>query len=447
MMEHIEPGLLLRAAEVVEARLGLQFAGTRLDDLARGMANAAVQLQLTDATACATRLCDSLLTAREFDTLASHLTVGETYFFRDPECFQALQHDVIPALLDRRRTHGNDRSLRLWSAGCATGEEAYSLAMILELVVPDLDSWDVTLLATDLNARALSDAQAGIYREWSFRGVPKSIRSRFFHERSDGSLELDASLRRRVTFAQLNLAQGVYPSLVNNTDAMDLILCRNVLMYFEPERARSVVGRLVSALREGGTLVLGAVETSLRGGVFASTAKTDGPAHPFRGPNANASTGASRAAARSRPRPGPGPDWDKDEPADVESILRHARRHANQGRLTEALDWSERGLRADRLDPVAHYVQATILVELGRHAEAVLAFQRALFLNQEFAIAHYALGMLSRSEGRLDRAQRHLRTALSLLSTCDPEDPIAEGEGMTAGHLARIIGSMQELTS
>jgi chemotaxis protein methyltransferase CheR len=476
-------------ATLVEARVGLSFRGERRADLARGVVAAVKALRFLDTAHYIRWLREGAPVPGQLDELVTHLTVGETYFFRDPASFEALRRHVLPELARAKESlAGSERSLRIWSAGCSTGEEAYTLAMVLELAIADLDRWNVTLLATDVNRRALLAAERGVYREWSFRGVPEDMRRRFFRARSDGLTEVVPHVRRRVSFAYLNLSEGAYPSTLNNTNEMDLIICRNVLMYFTPERAAQAIGRLERSLSNGGWLALAPAEFGIQGrpvqlstvgladvGFLRKTALE---------PSASWAAEVERAGP-PLPTPGatcPAPSLAKadataveedvsfdhalafyngaryESAADVARTLldRHpgnaramallARIHANLGRLEAALEWSRGALDAEKLDPVAHYLHAGILLDLGRRSEAVVSLERSLFLDEDFTLAHYRLGMLARAEGRAARARRHLRNALASLAGRGSNEEVAQGEGITAGRLTAIIESMSELT-
>ena len=177
-------------------------------------------------------------TRRQIEILANHLTVGETYFFRDKELFKTLEKPVLSKLIQSR--HRSGRHLRVWSAGCSTGEEPYSVAILLSKMIPDLRDWNITILATDISPLALQKAAGAVYGHWSFRDVQPEIQNGFFNQREDGHFELLPRIREMVTFSYLNLVEDTYPSLFNNTNAMDIIFCRNVLMYFVPELAGKV---------------------------------------------------------------------------------------------------------------------------------------------------------------------------------------------------------------
>jgi len=195
------------------------------------------------------------------ETLAAALTVGETYFFRDPQVFRSIEYTLLPAILSRRRESG--RHLRIWSAGCSTGEEAYTLAILLSRIIPDIEHWSITLLATDINPHALKKAETGIYGEWSFRGLPVPARERYFRRPGEGKYEVRSEIKEMVTFSFLNLVEDDYPSLLTNTNAMDLILCRNVLMYFTRDAILATMEKLRRSMVPDGRLIVSATETSL----------------------------------------------------------------------------------------------------------------------------------------------------------------------------------------
>ena len=256
----IPESVLLQVSERIESRTGLHFPAARFADLERGLVRAAREVGCRDANAYAEALSSRDLHGADVEALAGSLTIGETHFFRDPRAFGFLETPLLPELIAAKR--GGDRRLRIWSAGCATGEEPYSIAILLHRLIPDLDDWHVAILGTDINPKVLARAEAGIYSEWSFRDTPEWVKPRYFTPHSGNRYEIQPWLKRMVGFACLNLVDDDYPSILNNTNAMDLILCRNVLLYFAPARIPQVVQRFHHALIDGGQLVLGAVEAS-----------------------------------------------------------------------------------------------------------------------------------------------------------------------------------------
>lgn len=247
-------------SEIISSQMGLHFPRERWRDLERGLVAAARELGFNDPESYLHSLIGAPLDRGQIEVLARHLTVGETYLFRERRTLEILQERILPELISARRR--GERTLRLWSAGCCTGEEPYSLAVLLNEMLPDLHDWSVTLLATDMNPAFLHKATEGVYTEWSFRDAPTWVKERYFTPRGAKQFRILSRIREMVSLAYLNLAEDPYPSLLNNTHAMDVILCRNVLMYFSAEGARKVVDRLHRALVEGGWLIVSASEAS-----------------------------------------------------------------------------------------------------------------------------------------------------------------------------------------
>ncbi|WP_137890681.1 protein-glutamate O-methyltransferase CheR [Ramlibacter sp. 2FC] len=434
---------LARLSELVGTRLGLHFPPERWSDLARGMAAAATDFDLPDAAACAQRLLSAPLSDADVERLATYLTVGETYFFRDRALFDLLEGRILPELLQARCASAPQ--LRIWSAGCATGEEPYSVAMLLDRLLPRADPLQVSLLGTDINPEFLRRAVQGEYGAWSFRDTPAWVQERYFERRPDGRLRLHERIRRCVTWAVLNLAEDSYPSLASNTFATDLILCRNVLMYFGPAQAAAVVERLHRALRPGGWLVVTPAEMSSALFTGFTPVTLDGVTLYRKSALAPALRDAA-VPARSPFVPSPG-RWMPaaprslavEPPRDPRRLALTARALADQGRFDEALAWCQRAIAADKLRPAAHYLLATIQQEQGQADAAAQSLARALYLEPDFILAHFALGSLRRAQGRAGEAARHFGRALVLLQDCPADETVPESEGLHAGRLAEVV--------
>jgi len=248
-------------SELIGRWTGLHFPPERHADLERGLARAAKDFGHAGLSSFANFLLTTAeLTPDQVQALAWHLTIGETYFLRGRQTFEVLEREILPEFILARRN--DEQQLRIWSAGCAGGEEPYSLAITVSRVLPERQDWNVTILATDINTRALQKANEGVYGSWSFRDTPSWLRPQFFHEVHNGEWEIRPEIKRSVTFSYLNLAADPYPSLATNTNAMDIIFCRNVLMYFSGDTMKRVVDRLHDALREGGYLFVAPSEAS-----------------------------------------------------------------------------------------------------------------------------------------------------------------------------------------
>ena len=253
MTTHLPPELLLQVSQRIEAAVGLHFPQERLRELDRKIRLAARELAFLDTVAFAHWILSSPLADDQIRMLAGHLYVEETYFFRDPPVWGILQNTILPPLIASRE--GTNQRLRLWSAACSTGEEAYSIAITLaQVALPNQQDWKCSILATDINPDALRCAQLGIYSPWSFRGTSPDIRSRYFRPTSNGQFAIRSEIKKMVTFAQANLVSS---TPIPHSGLMDVIFCRNVLFYFTPERVKRVLERFYDTLVDGGWLLVG----------------------------------------------------------------------------------------------------------------------------------------------------------------------------------------------
>lgn len=431
-----------RFCDLMRERSGMEFNGPRRNDLERAIGRALDEMGLSAPQALYERLTDDQALLESF--IAS-LTVPETYFFRNRPQFDALEQHILPELIARRR---NERRLRIWSAGCASGEEPYSVAILLRRLLPDLAAWDVLILATDLNRGLLEKAQAGLYSAWSFREMPAEIRERYFTPRGS-RFELSAEVRRQVTFAYLNLAEDTYPSPLTNTHEMDLILFRNVLIYFNAEMARRVVDRLYRALADGGWLLVGHAEPSitlfdrfaehhLAGAiVYQKVAAPPAAARPaWQATALSVEDQVRRPVAALSAGTGPTPARPGD---DLIARYQEARALADRSQLAAALRSIEALIRQAPLFAPAYYLQGLILQEMGDTEAAVAALRRCVYVDAGFVMGHFALANLYARAGQIERSRRHREQIVRLLAAAPPAEPVPEGDGMTVGELLRAV--------
>ncbi len=436
------------ARALIEKRLGLHFPETRHGDLARGILAGARSSSIGAPEEYLSWLAALPDESPEWRQLAARLTVGETYFFRDEACFEALEHEILPALIAARRSQGN-RRLRLWSAACATGEEAYSLAIVLDRVLSDRSDWAVTILATDINTESLATAQRGVYREWSFRDTAPEMRDRYFVHRGSQTYELHPRIRTMVTFAPLNLAVDVYPSAITNTSAVDVIFCRNVLMYFTPETQKATVARLAHALVPDGWLAVSPAEgsaelfsrlahVSFPRAIFyrkdAAPAVLTPPRWPVEMDVPNASHSWPRAEVEVVPVT-VAPEGRADDAPEAVAPLKHARSLADQGDLDGARRRCEAVLARERLDPEAYLLLAAICQEQGDVPGALEALRRALYLAPDSPLAHFLVGTLRFRQGDDRGGRRAMTTAVRLLGRLARDEVVPGTDGVMAGRL------------
>lgn len=201
---------------------------------------------------------------REWKELSLQLTIGESYFFRDRGQIKLLTNTILPELIDRKRQASiiNNRekpSLRIWSAGCSTGEEAYSLAILVKKLIPDLHNWQILILGTDLNLESIAKAKRGIYEAWSFRMVEPEIKENYFNQRQQ-TWEIKEQIRSLVKFKTNNLIKDTFPNSASDIWGMDIILCRNVFIYFDSKSISIVLDKFYNTLGNSGYLIAGHAE-------------------------------------------------------------------------------------------------------------------------------------------------------------------------------------------
>ena len=248
--EHAQDDLLEPLLAHLREHSGIDFAGYRRPTILRRLQQRMVATKsphLDDYRHYLARHPD------EYQHLVSSFLIKVTEFFRDPGVFEMLRGRVLPELIVQARMRGNE--LRLWSAGCATGEEAYSLAILVaEALGSELNQFTVRLFATDLDERAVAFARQGVYPAAALAGVSEELRTRYFNQ-LDGMYEVKKAIRALVTFGEHDLGQRPpFPRI-------DLVLCRNVLIYFTPELQRRALALFAYALRPGGYLALGKAES------------------------------------------------------------------------------------------------------------------------------------------------------------------------------------------
>ena len=239
-----------------EAETGMDLAGTRFGRLQDAM-RAIVSSQTTSADV-KQALMRTDTRAQLLERLTGQLTIGESFFFRNEQHFLALREHVVPEIV---RTNSQQRQIRIWTAGCAGGEEPYSLAIMLDMFLGPQAPWSISILGTDLNPGFLGRAREACYRAWSFRQTDVHRNANYFQREGD-SYRLISRVRDWVRFSYLNLVKDVYPSPLNGTLGLDLILFRNVAIYLKPDITRAIIRRFHQALRPGGWLLLGETEVS-----------------------------------------------------------------------------------------------------------------------------------------------------------------------------------------
>jgi chemotaxis protein methyltransferase CheR len=428
---------------------------------------------LETGTATVQELHDLLVTPDglgALDTLAGRLTVGETHFFRVAPQIRMLREVIIPALIAGRT---GKRRLRIWSAGCATGEEPYTLALLLRERAPELAGWDVQIIATDVNRAALAIAQEGLYHEWSFRGTPTEVRDRHFTIEGD-RWRLAPDVRDMVRFEYLNLAAPApTPRSLVRTD-LDLIICRNVTIYLLAPVTGQLYRHFGEILAPDGWLVLGPADpapaeqagfravshrgavvwqpnparpAAARWGVPASAATDNRPKEarrpgqlpPFDAP-------ASRRSAPSMPGRAPrrssratgGPDG-TTAASGVATNLDATHALLRDGDRAAARAEAESLASERRVDPAVHLLLGMLCLEDGALEAALDALRRATFLAPNDPLAQFALGRALARSGEPVRARAAFLQARRALVAMPRSDGLSTPEPVQISELRDAV--------
>ena len=483
---HADPGYAALKARII-ARTGHHYYADKDDLLFDRLRRRFKACNVADAAAYDARLDDG---AGEWAALEAEITIGETFFFRYAEQFAALRETILPGLVAAR---GTERTLRVWSAGCSTGAEPYSVAILLhQLLGPALPDWRVSVVGTDISIAALATARAAEFGRWALRTLPVEERVRYFHRvpaspgaTREGGYALRPEFRRMVRFERQNLMSLLDSSMPDGFDGFDLILCRNVLIYFHAETVAGIVRALGRRLRPGGWLLIGHAEphpafagwleaVNLPGTVAYRRPPESAPApppetrgepapsapiaetSPFEfGPAADAlleASGASAVAEIVRPTSAataaapidPAPAVVTTPEAAAEDVALAVRELADAGDTGAAWRLLRDALAVRPTDPALRLYEGLLALGFGREAEAERAFRGALYLDRGYVMAHYHLGLLLGSLGRSADARRALDNAVVLSQALPPDAPLPEGDGACAGEIALSAAAIRD---
>lgn len=438
---------------LVQSRTGLVLNTHQVDELSRLVTQAMTRHNLPELKQF---MAVFPFTHPLWQDFIQHLTIGETYFFRNASHFNALRQNILLPLINARRMRGF-RQLRIWSAGCATGEEPYSLAMLLHELIPDIDQWAITLLATDINADFLDHARAGLYGNRSFRGeTPEWIQPRWFRLES-GKYRIDPRIRDMVMFRMLNLVSDEYPSAESFTANIDVILCRNVTIYFDTTTTQRIATRFHRALNTDGWLIVGHSEPNrdvyrdfdsrnLQNAVVYQ--KREVAPEPVPAPKPPAPAAKFPLA----PAPSRKPPVHVPVPVDKMERWEAARQAADGERWQEALHLLDEAGQDDVLQAQVHYLRGVIFTQMANLDAAIKALRQAIYCDQDFALAHFSLGELYAKQQQYKEAVRHFKQVKRAIAGLpagysfpyDKDLTVEMLQGLLAYHIDRLPAAVKE---
>lgn len=415
----------------------------------------------------------------EWEEIARQFTSGETFFFRDHGQIDLLSSRLLPELIAR---HRDDKTLRIWSAGSASGEEAYSLAMLVDMLLPQRQGWNILILGTDIDPAAIHKARLARYGNWSFRQIPPNIQSRYFHA-DESDWVLNEAIRDMVSFRVSNLMTAPFPDQASELHDMDLILCRNVFIYFDRSAVSLIARKFAATLREGAYLLT--AHTELLGyQVDDLHARLCAEGMVYQKEN-GASTPSYTADALPQimfpPLPQPQqlsaplphvpvappqrvPDDDtllkqahaslhardyvsaREHAAAILERNRHhagaldvlARLHADRGEYDQARQVCNRSLAANPLIASPYFVLAQLAQLEGDFDGAKSCLNKTIYLEPDHIAANLELAALFERDGDVPRAIGLRRTALGILRKRGDDDVIEPYE-MTAAEMTQWL--------
>jgi chemotaxis protein methyltransferase CheR len=450
--------------ELIATRMGLHFPRERWAMLNRNLDLAAKEFGFHDVSRFIQWFLSATLNKDQTEILASYLTCSETYFWREPQVFTALTDFILPELI--RSKKNGERRIRIWSAGCSTGEEPYSIAIALQKVIPKIKDWNITILATDINPRALSKAMNGNYSAWSFRNSPAWLKSSYFLHKEDRQHEIIPEIKKMVTFTCLSLAEM---SVICYTNTMDIIFCRNVLMYFTPEWISKIANSFYQELTEDGWFAVSSCELSSH--MFPQFTPVNFPGAILYRKTKNGSVQSLSSVALTKEalqpsfpvasakddfqpfqlfqpiQPLSSEAFEKEDPQSIVKTPEESytdkifaiRLLANQGSLSEALSLCNEAIASEKLAPGLYFLRASILQELDKSSEAIASLKQAIYIDPDYIMGHFTLGNLFIRQGNPKNAKRYFNNVLDLLSRYANDDILPESEGLSVKYIREII--------
>ncbi len=506
--------LLSQLSGWIAEEMGLNFPQKRWNDLERIINQAGKVLEFDNIERFAGEILASSLNKNQRETLLQLFSIGETYFFREKTALNIFEQHILQKLIQSRKS--GKKKLKIWCAACSSGEEPYTLAIIISRHLLDFRDWDISIIGTDINKDLLKKARNGIYRDWSFRDTDENIKKQYFVKIKEGQYQISPDIKRMATFSHINLVKSPFHnspyaanSILNNTDGIDVIFCRNVFIYFTPQQIDNVVNKLYGSLVDGGYLIVSPTETSsishpklvdlhfpgcalfkkdvnksnvidnsgiktdiFSDGSFTGASSLDLP--ELSGPTSFDALSTTKI----------GDDFNQPETLNaieedhtkdyyskalnlykngsydeairlLHEFIAHnqdclkaftllAKACANLGKFDDALKWNDKALKQDKMNPICHYLKASILQEQGRHDDVVKSLKRTIYLDHEFVLAHFMLGSLCNQQGKSSESEKHFKNTRTILNNYKSNEILPHSEGMTAGRLAEIINSLTQ---
>lgn len=478
-------GSIDTVAGIIENEFGLYFPQNRYENLKRALSGVAGLIYGTEDSSLIIKdiLHNGSIPENISEPLISSLTITETYFFREAPSISLFVNKIIPEIKER------DGEYRIWSAGCSSGEEPYTLAMLLRENLNSTQLEKVKILATDVNHNALEKAANGIYTDWSFRETPGILKEKYF-KHSHGKWIIESKIKKMVEFATLNLARDFSNEKIGYK-GFDLIFCRNVLMYFSPVVIKNITTKFSGLLPENGWLVVSQVELNddyfgnyskfnYENGIFYKKSSQVRTIHQSKiGRVKSVSKEIAPPSVKHIKRLKKLPEEKTNSVAD-NSVIKYqdlellyykgnyeecikrcltysgtevkknsvslllAKCYANRGEYPESVETIDKIILSGGSGEDIYYLYGTVLKELKETKRAIEAFKKVLYLNPDHLFSNLLLGNILSEEGNMEKAARYYKNVLEILSNIDDSHIIPDSGGLTKRRLTDMVENLIE---
>jgi len=434
--------------DLIEEKTGLYFSEDKLINLEKTIYRIVKDFSYPDFRSLYESLKNGFWQNPHSEKLINLLTTRETYFFRESAHFEILEKHIFPELIDKHKT---DKNMIIWSAGCSTGEEAYSIALVLYRYLKNFNNWNIKIFATDINSEYIEKAKKGLYNSWSFREKPVSESfNNYFVERGN-QIQIIPEIRKIVYFQKHNILDK-YDGIPGS---VDVVFCRNLLMYFKKARINSALNTFFHYLSSGGYLFVSQAEM-IPPGLKNFRILHFPRAVVYQKCPAKRDCKHRRMAGKKTENPGkeevsfnkkegtikyPQTNCDDGEkaPGSPDEFIKIAMTLADKGRFDKAREWCEKALAKDRLFTEAYYVLAVICEARREYDRATEYLKKVVYLDNTFISGYYNLGRLYDKTGNIEQRDKCYRNVLRLLELRNKEEIIPLTGDLTCSELSEMI--------
>jgi len=459
----IKKGIISSFRDIIEEKTGLFFPNSKFETFEKAVIKLLDDSSFNSIDELYNYLSDREIEDTVFKKLINYLTIKETYFFRDRGHFEILRKYVLPEVITEKE---GEKKISIWSAGCSTGEEAYSIAMVLHRFLNNRDEWNIKILATDINSEYIDSAKTGLYDSWSFRdNLQNEEYADYFIRRSD-SFEITPEIKKMVDFVKHNLMDGYSVSFPVVPYSLDIIFCRNVMIYFKKNVIKTLIKMFYALLAPNGFLIVSNSDLifplpdgfrilNFRDAVVLQ--KTEKRSADILNQeekyvssvDEKKSIGLKEVAYREkhlllnekkadellkqcRDKVEQDPDW-------LEGYIKIAMILTNKGELEEAHEWCTKALQKDKLCTEAYYILSLIFEEQNNFKDALESLKKVLYIDNSFIPAHYHTGNLYYKLRDFKAGDKCYENAVKLLKSKKEDDIIPLSDELTVRKLLEII--------